>query len=163
MILGIHHIAVHTQHFERLRAFYQEAFGFKPNGPERSWRDSAELDNVIGVPGSASRVQLLKAGTCYLELFEYSSPKSDRTSPLRPFDYGYTHFCVSVTDIEAEYERLKQLGMTFAHSHPINLGEIVAIYGKDPDGNIIELTEAAPSMPFALDQLTGRPPSPTRQ
>jgi glyoxylase I family protein len=117
---------------------------------------------VIGVRGSASRVQLLKAGTCYLELFEYSAPASHRETPLRPFDYGYTHFCVSVTDIGAEFERLRRVGMNFAHSEPVDLGEIVAIYGADPDGNIIEITEAAPSKPFALDQLAGRPPTPTR-
>jgi glyoxylase I family protein len=52
--------------------------------------------------------------------------------------------------------------MTFSHPHPIDLGEIVAIYGKDPEGNIIEITEAAPSKPFTLDQLAGRAPTPTR-
>jgi catechol 2,3-dioxygenase-like lactoylglutathione lyase family enzyme len=162
MILGIHHVAIHTRNFEKMRSFYAEAFGFEPNGPETSWSDSPALDSTIGVHGSASRVQLLKAGTCYLELFQYSAPKGRSDTPLRPFDYGYTHFCVSVTDIGAEFERLKRLGMTFAHSQPVDLGEIIAIYGKDPDGNIIEITEAAASKPFALDQLAGREPIPTR-
>ena len=162
MILGIHHFAIHTPNFDKMRQFYAEAFGFEPNGPETSWKDSPDLDNCIGVLGSASRVQLLKAGTCYLELFEYSAPEARDAPPLRPFDHGYTHFCLSVTDIDAEFERLKNVGMTFSHPSPVDLGGIVAIYGKDPDGNIIELTEAPQSQVFSLRQLTGRDPTPTR-
>jgi glyoxylase I family protein len=115
MILGIHHVAIHARCFEKMRDFYAEAFGFEPNGPETLWKNSPTLDRVIGVQGSASRVQLLKAGTCYLELFEYSAPISQTEITLQPFDHGYTHICVSVTGIHSEFERLKGLGMTFAH------------------------------------------------
>jgi catechol 2,3-dioxygenase-like lactoylglutathione lyase family enzyme len=161
MILGIHHVAIHTPNFDKMLKFYQDAFGFAPNAPESAWKDSPLLDTTIDVKGSASRVVLLKAGTCYLELFEYSAPKGRTDGPLRPFDHGYTHFCVAVTDINAECERLKMLGMTFPAA-PQDLGEIVAIYGKDPDGNIIELTEAQPSKPFTLHTLHGQAPKPTR-
>ena len=47
-----------------------------------------------------ARGAMLRAGTCYLEMFQFSAPEPESTRPLRPFDKGYTHFCVDVTDIE---------------------------------------------------------------
>jgi hypothetical protein len=48
---------------------------------------------------------------------------------------------LQVTDIEAEYERLKAAGMVF-HCPPQSVGsELVATYGRDPDGNVVELLE----------------------
>ena len=49
------------------------------------------------------------------------------TRPLQPFDKGYTHFCVDVTDIDREYERLKTLGMTFGAPHPIDAGHVKSV------------------------------------
>src|SRR5262245_977931 len=124
MIRGIHHVAIHTGNFDRMVKFYRDAFGFAPAAPDLTWKDSAEVDKIIGVPGSAARMMMLKAGTCYLEIFEYSAPKGRDGAPLRPHDRGYTHFCVDVTDIDAEYKRLKAVGMTFANPEPVNMGDI---------------------------------------
>ena len=150
MIVGIHHVAMHTANFDRLIDFYDRAFGFKPVAEPMSWANEPDIDATIGVPGSAARAVMLKAGTCYLEVFEYSSPPAREGQPLRPNDHGYTHFCVDVTDIRAEYERLKQEGMTFAKDSPLDMGDIKAVYGKDPDGNIIEIQEVVPEHAFAL-------------
>ena len=79
---------------------------------------------------------MLKCGTCYMELFQWDAPQPNSDKPLRPFDKGYTHFCVDVTDIEREYERLQKLGMTFGHT-PIDMGHVKSIYGRDPEGNVI--------------------------
>jgi hypothetical protein len=38
--------------------------------------------------------------TC--RLFQFAAPDPASTRPLRPFDKGYTHFCVDVTDIERD-------------------------------------------------------------
>jgi hypothetical protein len=46
-----------------------------------------------------------------------------------------------VTDIDAEYERLKAAGMVF-HCPPQAAGKgFRATYGRDPDGNVVELLE----------------------
>jgi catechol 2,3-dioxygenase-like lactoylglutathione lyase family enzyme len=100
---------------------------------------------------------MLRAGTCYLEMFQYSAPEPDRDRPLRPYDKGYTHFCVDVTDIEQEYERLKGLGMTFSQPAPIDVGHVKSIYGRDPEGNLIEIQETRENCDFPLSAL---PPVP---
>ena len=96
---------------------------------------------------------MLKAGNAMVEIFEYDSPtpkKGDRRRPV--CDHGITHICLDVKDVDAEYERLKAAGMTF-HCPPQDLGPIVrTTYGRDPDGNVIELQEIMQTdMPIALD------------
>lgn len=153
MIRGIHHVALHTPDIARLARFYIEVVGFVPVEESRiSWSDNADIDQIINVPGSASQTMLLRAGNSYLELFQYSQPAARGGEPLRPQDHGYTHICLDTDDIEADYERLTAGGMTF-HRKPVDLGEIQTVYGKDPDGNIIELQQLTPSHGFALARL----------
>jgi catechol 2,3-dioxygenase-like lactoylglutathione lyase family enzyme len=153
MIRGIHHVAVHVRDLDRMIKFYRDAFGFEVVGEEFSWRDTPMLDQLLDVPGSAARGAMLRAGGCYMELFEFSAPQPVSTRPLRPFDKGYTHFCVDVTDIEQEYERLRSLGMTFGAPHPMDAGHVKSVYGRDPEGNVIEIQQTAPDCAFRLDKL----------
>ena len=153
MIRGIHHVAVHCHDLDRMMKFYKDAFGFEPVDEGTTWRDQETVDQIIDVKGSAARAVMLRAGTCYLELFQYSAPEPESTRPLRPYDKGYTHFCVDVTDIEQEYERLKGLGMTFGHPRALDAGIVTTIYGRDPEGNIIEVQQTKDECNFRLDKL----------
>ena len=68
----------------------------------------------------------------------------DVADPARPrsvVDHGLTHICLNVTDVAAECARLSAAGMRL-HTQPISIGlPITGTYGRDPDGNIIELLE----------------------
>ncbi len=157
MIRGIHHVTIGVRDLEKMARFYSEAFGFWDSGYAGAWEPNALCDEVIGVENSAARSVLLCAGNCYLELFEYSSPPPESTAPLKPQDYGYTHFCVDVTDIEAEVERLAGLGMDFSRPHgrakAMDAGIVKAIYGKDPEGNIVEIHETVGDCVFGAENL----------
>lgn len=142
MILGIHHVAIHTLDIDRLRSFYEKAFGFEVVGQEMALSDFADVDKIIGIEGSAARVYMMKAGNCFIELFEWSAPKGRPLQPLRPNDFGYTHFCVAVSDIDREYDRLADLGMRFVHTSAVKSGPYGSVYGRDPDGNFIEIMQA---------------------
>ena len=141
MIRGIHHTAISTGNLDRSLAFYRDLLGFEavlrfewPAGTEAA-------DNITGLKDSAARTAMLKAGNMLIEIFEYSSPTPKEGDPARPVcDHGFTHICVDVADIEAEYERLRAAGMTF-HCPPQDLGIAKATYGRDPDGNVVELQE----------------------
>ena len=153
MIRGIHHVAVHVRDLDRMIRFYREAFGFEVVGEEFSWTPTPMMDQILGVSGTAARGVMLRAGSCYLEMFQYSSPAPTVTQPLKPYDRGYTHFCVDVTDIEEEYLRLRNLGMSFGHPQPLEAGHVKTIYGRDPEGNLIEIQQTAPHCEFRLDRL----------
>jgi len=156
MIRGIHHVGINCRDIGRMKRFYCEAFGFKPVDEEGfAWADEPMMDYIVDVKGSASKGIMLRAGTCYLELFEYSAPPPKSDEPLRPFDRGYTHFCVDVTDIANDIEFLKKCGMTFNDRDFVDVGHVKTLYGYDPEGNVIEVQECAPDNDFRLERVKG--------
>src|SRR5262245_58941145 len=104
MIRGIHHVAMNTGNLDRMVDFYTRVLGFEAVRPESGpgWRNNPMIDSVVGLSGSAARSRMLRAGNCYLEVFEYSAPEPREAGAARPCDRGYTHFALDVVDIEAE-------------------------------------------------------------
>ncbi len=142
MIKGIHHTAISTGNIEKALAFYGDVLGFEVV-MEGGWKKGSDIpEKIIGLKDTAAKFVILKKGGSQLELFEFSSPapKSIDTT-RRVCDHGYTHICLEVDDVEAEYERLKNEGMTFHAGPPEAQGRMRAIYGRDPDGNVVELLE----------------------
>jgi len=142
MIQKIHHTAISTPDLERSVAFYCELFGFEVL-VEMAWPVGSELsDTVMGIEGTAANAVMLRRGDCMIEVFEFSSPEAKPQAPARPVcDHGITHMCFLVDDIRAEYVRLSDAGMRF-HCPPQDVGAGSAYtYGRDPDGNVIELLE----------------------
>jgi glyoxylase I family protein len=143
MIVGFHHAAISTPDFDRCVGFYQDVIGC-----EEAWsfewpKGSPEADEMTGLTDSAARAVMLKLGDTFLEVFEYRSPAPKRrdSDTLRPVcDHGITHICLLVQDLPAEYERLKAAGMHF-HSAPLTQDTGYVVYGRDPDGNVVELIE----------------------
>ena len=157
MIRGIHHVAVSTPDLDRIVAFYRDVLGAEPVY-EGGWeKGSAIIDSIVGLEGSSCRQAMLKLHNAYLEFFEYHTPTPERKDPAYPpNNHGYTHFCIDVTDIDFEYRRLSEAGVTFNAPPPeFDGGHVRATYGRDPDGNIIEIQQILnKDHPFYLD--TGR-------
>jgi len=152
MIRGVHHTAISTANLERALSFYRDLLGFRVIS-EFAWPAGTEVaDRITGLKGSAARAAMLRAGNAMIELFQYQSPPPRPGDPARPVsDHGITHICLDVSDLDAEYERLKAAGMTF-HCPPQDLGgDVRTTYGRDPDGNVIELQEVlSAENPLAL-------------
>ena len=146
MIKGVHHTAISTGNLERLSRFYSEVLGFEVV-MEGSWESGSDAhDKIIGIKNTGAKVVMLSMGNAIIELFEYHSPTPKPLDPgQRVCDHGYTHICLEVEDIEAEYDRLKAAGMTFHGPLPKSASGMRAIYGKDPEGNVIELLELTDS------------------
>ena len=152
MIRGIHHTAISTGNLERALEFYRDLLGFRVLF-EFAWPAGTEIaDRITALQQSSARAVMLHAGNAIIELFEYASPTPRPGDPRRPVaDHGITHICLDVTDLDAEYERLRKAGMTF-HCPPQDLGTgLRTTYGRDPDGNVIELQEVLDTAsPIAL-------------
>lgn len=150
MIKGTHHIGLSTNDIQLLSRFYRDALGFDLV-MEMDWQAGTEfgsqVDRIIGLKDSASKIAMLSKGSLVIELFEYSAP-TPRPKPAdwRVSDHGYSHICLEVEDIHSEYARLQEAGMTF-HAPPPSEAHngMKAIYGKDPEGNVIELLEIIPA------------------
>ena len=142
MIQGIHHTAISSPDVARLSRFYCEVVGFESASEFRWPRGWAPADAITGLEGSEAQGRMLRLGSSFLELFEYASPSPRPGEPERRVcDHGITHICLAVVDLDHEYRRLRAAGMHF-HAPPQELGrDLRATYGRDPDGNVIELIE----------------------
>ena len=141
MLIGIHHTAISTPDLKRLKQFYCDLFGFEEIfGFE--WRQGSEIsDRIVGLKDSSAEFVFLRNANTHLELFEYRSPTPRPRDPAwRVCDHGLTHICFEVSDIHSEYSRLKNMGMRF-QAAPCAAAGLMAVYGRDPDGNIVELIE----------------------
>lgn len=142
MIRGIHHTAISTPNLDRALAFYRDLLGFGVVF-EFGWPSGTEIaDRITGLRDSSARAVMLRAGNAIIELFEYASPTPRPGDPRRPVaDHGITHLCLDVKDLDGEYARLRAAGMSF-HCPPQDIGPgLRTTYGRDPDGNVIELQE----------------------
>jgi catechol 2,3-dioxygenase-like lactoylglutathione lyase family enzyme len=141
MIVGVHHIAISTPDLDRLATFYCDDLGFERIF-DAAWEPgNVAADAVTGLEGSAARTAMLRGGNLYLELFEFRAPTPQAAPERRPVcDHGITHLCLLVDDVDAACQRI---GLNF-QSAPQDLGGGVrTVYGRDPDGNIVELKELA--------------------
>src|SRR5579859_3846401 len=150
MIRGVHHTSITTADRDRLVAFYRDLLGFEVVSQSEWSGDNPVADAIFGLRDSAVRMAMLRASNAYLEIFEFAYPRGRPGEADRPVcDAGVTHICLCVSDIQAEYSRLAAAGMRF-HCPPQGAGSVgSATYGRDPDGNIVELIEPDPAGPFA--------------
>lgn len=142
MIHGIDHTAISTPDIQKAIDFYCGVLGFELL-MNAGWPRGVEvLDRLTGLRDSASKVAMIRLGDSKIELFEYESPRPKTQDPDRPVnDHGIAHISLRVSDLDAEYERLRAAGVRF-HSEPIDLGLDRGVYGRDPFGNVLELLEA---------------------
>ncbi|WP_370310558.1 VOC family protein [Sphingobium abikonense] len=140
MIRGVHHLAISTADLDRFVDHYERWFGFERAGAEGGWQPgNARIDQMVGLKDSSARYQMIRLGNLHIEIFQYDS-NDPRTVHPRMCDHGITHLCLYCDDVFAEYERLSRLGMEF-HCPPGGSAATRATYGRDCDGNVVELLQ----------------------
>jgi glyoxylase I family protein len=141
MIIGFHHAALSTPDLDRCVHFYTSVVGCKKAWSFGWEAGTPEADAITELNDSAARAVMLKLGDSYLEVFEFTSPPAETNEgDRRVCDYGITHICLQVQDLHVEYERMKAAGMRF-HCPPQKQDTGYVTYGRDPDGNVVELLE----------------------
>jgi catechol 2,3-dioxygenase-like lactoylglutathione lyase family enzyme len=141
MIHGIDHTAISVPDLDAAVAFYCETLGFTVES-ESGWPVGAKrVDRLVGFDDSSARVVMIRLGQTRIELFQYLSPEPRwPSSEFRVCDFGLTHICLSVTEIESEVARLSAEGVLF-NSAPLDVGTAYCVYGRDPFGNVLELKQ----------------------
>ena len=145
MIKGLHHIAITTQNLEALVVFYKTAFSAEVVR-EGGWiADNTAFNAAVGLNRQAARLTLLRVGAAHLEIFEFEQPAAG--DPIQTIhSVGLTHIGFEVTDIHAEVARLKDLDVPFFSDVLTGPAGGSFVYGRDPDGNIIELVQSPPEV-----------------
>ena len=155
MILGFAHPGLVVPDLAAAESFYCEMFGFRRLS-EMAWREAPAVDRAIGLEGSAARSVMLAGQNCFLELFEYQAPAASIGSPaeLNANEPGIRHLAFFVDDVRTEYERLLALGGQRLGEPVANAAGRLAVYTRDPFGNLIELCEP-PDEAERLERLSG--------
>lgn len=158
MIRGIHHTAIVMRDPEAMLTFYRDVLGGEVVFESR-WRPpSPTVTAIIGETGTAATLTMLRFGNVYLELFEYTLPAvAAPTRTSRVWQHGFRHLCFDVADLVAEFERLSSLGVRF-DGEVRDAALARSVYGRDPDGNILEFQETIGNGPFLLPQVSAGPP-----
>ena len=140
-VRGLHHVGISTPDLDRLVGFYVDLFGFVEVA-RASWEPGTDPVNAAtGLLDSTGEMVMLVRNGTFLELFRFDHPDPGPALPDRPVsDTGINHICLAVDDVVAEQARLSAAGMRF-HSEPQDIGDGPFTYGRDPDGNVVELWE----------------------
>jgi catechol 2,3-dioxygenase-like lactoylglutathione lyase family enzyme len=151
MILTAHHIGISTPDRSRLEKFYCEQFGFERIS-EFSWDiDNRNAAEILKVDESAGSATIIQHGQLFLELLQFETPEiTARSSERHVTEFGISHLCFQVDDCWGEFDRLKKSGMEFHCDPKADASGGVFVYGRDPDGNVLELWQISSSERISL-------------
>lgn len=154
------HVGLTVASIERTAAFYAEHLGFDP--PRTTYPyETPWIGTMVGHPGTRITLAFMALGDLVVELHEYAHPVGHAAVPADTTFVGCAHLAIAVDDIDAEYTRMRDAGVDFL-SAPSAVTEgrfegVLGCYFRDPDGYVIELNQAAPSVPAPeIGELTTR-------
>ena len=122
MIKGIEHVGLVARDVPALCEWYIRNFGF----------------TLVRVLPNGTRF-IKAADGSFIEVYPCKSEDSELHDNYLT---GWRHIAFDVTDFDAEYARLKELGVEFAAAPVIN-ESLKLILFRDPEGNLCHLTERA--------------------
>ncbi|MGE3690437.1 MAG: VOC family protein [Novosphingobium sp.] len=136
-----HHVAISVADLDRSINFYCTHFGMQklcePFPFSGEW-----YERIMAVDDPQGRMVVVGVGNIALELFEFHNPDQGEQDHDRPVSKrGFTHFGVDVDDIDEAYARMSAAGVRFHCPVQVHNGTIKATYGRDPDGNVFEMTQ----------------------
>lgn len=141
LVVRAHHTAFSCNDFAAARKFFVGILGFKVVG-EIEDRSGDGLDVVVGMPGARCHWAMLELGGYHIELFKWLTPDDGRAVTVRQNDFGYTHICIQVRDIDEVHRRLTAAGYTpLSKPGDMRGGRAKPFYAKGPEGCILEFCE----------------------
>jgi catechol 2,3-dioxygenase-like lactoylglutathione lyase family enzyme len=161
MINGVHHISLATADMARCLHFYRDLIGLSVVAEGHSQAGNIPLATVVGEKDARIHIVQLRGGNVQIEIFQYKHPQPGVGPAPRTCDVGIRHICFDVTDLEAEYERLKAAGVAFVSEPQLLANNTVrAVYARDPDNNFVELQEVFAGSPVDKSHVRGLRKSP---
>ena len=138
---AVNHVGIATANIEKSIHFYRDLVGMTLEGPVTEVNDNPLYNHIFGLSHVRAKGAMLRLGDAQLELWEFDSPRGTAPPAMQPVtNPRINHICFEVADLDQEYRRLKAAGVPF-HYPPQDFGSAKAVYGRDPDDNVIELLQ----------------------
>lgn len=145
---AIHHAGITVSNLERSLRFWRDGLGTQVVLDQT--RQGGYFGEVVGHPDAHCRMVHLAFAdaSTRIELFEFLSPVLAAAGEISPPQPGFSHICVTCPDLASLLIRLEAGGGSRV-SDPVpvtggvNQGAL-AVYVRDPDGNVLELIQPAP-------------------
>lgn len=100
------------------------------------------FDELTSNPGSELSVAHLRLGTYELQLIEYLAGGEESRADIAHNRVGSPHMCFLVTDIEAKFAELTELGdVTITSAVTDIVAGARSFYTEDPDGVPVEFVQ----------------------
>ena len=144
MIQHVAHIGLTVSNLEQSIQFYQNIVGLTyVNQMKMNGKNTDALFQKENCEAKVAYLQP-KDGGALIELIQFTSHpvQLDRTNLFRT---SISEICFTCDDIQAEYERLKALGVQFLSSPQFfdyGSTKSYAVYFYDLDGNILEMMQS---------------------
>ena len=143
------HVGLCTADIDRATRFWtgvleQEPYARADFGPMPAF------DEITGLPGvRMSWSSWLRTGVLGVELWQFHEPATrPRPQPRAADALGWHHVGLSCTDVRSERDRLVELGARFPQL-PADGSPLHVLFGRDPDGNLLELIDSTATTPGA--------------
>ena len=142
-ITGLNHCGIQVADLERSIAFYEQLLGVEV--ALRWVKDNETVQALAGYPGLEVHGAALRipGSDIIFEILEYRNVDRAPVDPATA-NPGTGHVCFFVDDLQALYERLQPLGVTFI-SPPLPATSAPhrrVVYLVDPDGIRVELLQS---------------------
>ncbi len=136
----LHHVGMSVPDLEKGISFYRDVLGFE-EAASVGFDANPTVDAILGLREAKAKVAFLRRDSLWIEMFEFSSPQprpKDKRTPV--CEYGISHLCLDVSNVDELYAHCVAKGMQF-HSSPVATHGVKTTYGRDPFGTVIELQE----------------------
>jgi catechol 2,3-dioxygenase-like lactoylglutathione lyase family enzyme len=139
---NIRHFGIVTTDIEKSLHFYQDLLGLKIK--TEALEEGSFIDAILGLKDVKVRTIKMVAdeGNALVELLHYESHRAGKKGDRQFFDLGISHLALTVINLDEEYRRLKEAGVSFVappQTSPNGKAKVAFCY--DPEQNPIELVQ----------------------
>jgi len=141
MITAVRHTGLVVSNLDRALDFWCGLLGFRV--ARRMDESGAHIDAMMGLTDvRVTTVKLAAPDGNLIELLHFHSHPDRPAWTGTPFSTGFTHVALTVDDVDVEYQRLAEAGVTFdapPQESPDRSAKVT--YCRAPDGVLLELVE----------------------
>ena len=141
MITALRHTGLVVADLDRALAFWCGLLGFRV--ARRMDESGAHIDAMMGLKDvRVTTVKLAAPDGNLIEILHFQSHPDRPAWEGTPFSTGFTHVALTVDDVDAEYRRLAEAGVTFdapPQESPDHTAKVT--YCRGPEEILLELVE----------------------